>query len=234
MDKIISNSFNRNILNKIRNKYILKLIFEHLNQRIFLEIIKYNKMIQKRLDININNYKEYLQTEIEVFPKRIKSINYFINIPEKESKKYFHIYFNDNNKKEIKRNYFTNKEEITKIKIIIDYEIKSFNRLFEEYKCIEKINFIKFNRKDIKDMSFMFFNCSSLKELNISCLKTNNVKNMSYMFFNCSSLKELNISHFDFHNVNNMEYMFLGCSDELLMDIKNKNPNIKAQILKII
>ena len=44
----------------IRSEYILKQIFEHLNQKIFLKIIKYNKSIQNKLDINQNNYKKIL------------------------------------------------------------------------------------------------------------------------------------------------------------------------------
>ena len=40
--------------------------------------------------------------------------------------------------------------------------------------CIKKINFIKFNRDDIKNMSYIFHNCASLEQLNFSDLK--NVK----------------------------------------------------------
>ena len=45
---------------KIRNKYILQQIFEHLNQKMFFKIIKYNKNIQNKLDINQNDYKKKL------------------------------------------------------------------------------------------------------------------------------------------------------------------------------
>ena len=49
---------------------------------------------------------------------------------------------------------------MNKIKIIIDYQIKSFERLFNECKCIEKINFKKFYRNNITNMSCMFSGCS--------------------------------------------------------------------------
>ena len=52
-----------------------------------------------------------------------------ININEDKAS-YYHIYFNDNNE-EIKNKYKINEEDkVTKIKIIIDYQVKSFNGLF--------------------------------------------------------------------------------------------------------
>ena len=60
----------------------------------------------------------------------------FINI-NKEDKKFIHIYFNDNTKKEIERTYLDEDENISKISIIIDYQIKSFSELF--YNCIKSI-----------------------------------------------------------------------------------------------
>jgi len=52
----------------IRSEYILKQIFEHLNQKIFLKIIKHNKSIQNNLDINQNDYKKFCEIEIEIIP----------------------------------------------------------------------------------------------------------------------------------------------------------------------
>ena len=45
--------------------------------------------------------------------------------------------------------------------------------------CIESINFKKFYRNNITDMSCMFRGCSSLKDLNLKNFNTNNVTNMS-------------------------------------------------------
>ena len=78
---------------------------------------------------------------------------------------------------------------MTKIKIIIDYQVKSFKDLFKRCECIESINFKKFYRNNITDMSYMFDGCSSLKDLNLTNFITNNVTNMSNMFDGCSSLK---------------------------------------------
>ena len=57
-----------NNLESIKSKYLLELIFRHLQKNKYLEIIKYNKNTQKRLKININDFKEYSEifTPIEI------------------------------------------------------------------------------------------------------------------------------------------------------------------------
>ena len=75
-----------------------------MSKRKSLETIKYNKSIQKRINININHYKAYFEAktsiELDIIP--LKGIyGEFINI-KKEDKKYFDIYFNDNKKKKLK------------------------------------------------------------------------------------------------------------------------------------
>ena len=159
-------SIKRNILNNIKSKYILKQILNDIKQNKSLKLIKCNKLLQNKLDIGIIDYKNYYELiEIEIYPQLKKEKNIFINILPK-LKSHYHIYFNDNNAKEIKRNYFTKNDNIKKIKIVLDNEIKSFEKLFEYCSCIEKINFIKFNRKDINFMNNMFSGCTLLQELN--------------------------------------------------------------------
>ena len=72
-----------------------------MTERKSLEKIKYNKNIQKRINININHYKNYSEKyssiKLDIIPMKGKYVK-FINIKE-EDKKYFHIYFNDNKKK---------------------------------------------------------------------------------------------------------------------------------------
>ena len=120
-----------------------------------LEIVKYNKKIQKRINLSVKDYKEYSETftpiEIEIMPVEDKC-GKFININEND-KLYYHIYFNGN-KEEIKTKYKINKKDkVTKIKIMIDYQVKSFKELFDWCKCIESINFKKFYRNNITNMS---------------------------------------------------------------------------------
>ena len=62
----------------------------------------------------------------------------FIRINEKD-KKYFHIYFNDYKKNEIEKISLNIDDNVSKISIIIDYQIKSFSELFYYCECIESI-----------------------------------------------------------------------------------------------
>ena len=95
----------------IKADYFLQKVFDNLKKKRTLEIVKNNKNIKKRINISINDYKEYSEKyssiEVEIKPVYNKS-GKFINIEEND-KKYYHIYFN-NNKEEIKRNYI-NKDE---------------------------------------------------------------------------------------------------------------------------
>ena len=189
---------------KIKSDYFIQKLFNNMQKRISLKIIKCNINIQKRLNININNYKDFSEKfssiGLEIIPIQ-NEYGPFINIKE-EDKKYFHIYFNDN-KEEIKKTELNEEDNVSKINIIIDYQIKSFSELFYYCKCIESIKFKKFYR--------------------------NNITNMSYMFSECSSLKELKLNNFNTNNVTNMSNMLRGCSDELKMKIKSENKNIKYE-----
>ena len=121
---IVSN----NQIKNVKSHYIILKFFEYLTERKYLETIRYNKRIQKRIDININHYKAYSETktsiELDIIPMKGEN-GKFINI-KKEDKKYFHIYFNDNKKKEIENTSLNKKDNVSKISIIIDYQIKSF------------------------------------------------------------------------------------------------------------
>ena len=181
----------KDLFKNLKNDYFLQKLFHNLLKKKSLDIIKYNKKIKERINISIKDYKEYSEIyssiEIELKPVNNK-YGEFINIDEEEEK-YYHIYFNDN-KEEIKRNDLNKNDNVSKIKIIIDYQVKSFEKLFYGCRSIEYIYFNKFYRNNINNMRYMFSRCSSLKELNLSNFNTNNVTNMEYMFSGCSSLKE--------------------------------------------
>ena len=216
----------KNKLINIKSNYIIRKLFDFMNERMSLEIIKYNINLQKRMNININNYKDYSEIfssiELEIIPLQNKC-GKFLNINE-EDKIYFHIYFN-NNKEEIKKTELIEEDKISKINIIIDYQIISFYELFYNCECIESIKFKKFYRNNIIYMGGMFSECSSLKQLNLSSFKTNNVTDMNSMFSGCSLLKELNLTNFNTTNVTNMSDMFLGCSSLEEINLSNFNTN---------
>ena len=201
-------------IHKLSSKYILKQIFELLYETKYFNIIRYNKNFRKILNINIQDYKELSQIkspiEIEIIPAENKWGKVFNYLDEKY-KSYYHIYLNNNNEEE-EDNYLAEEKEVSKIKLVIEPNIVSFNKLFEDCKCIEYIYFKKFTRINIEDMRCMFWQCSSLKEINLTKFITDNVTNMSWMFYRCALLKKINISHCNINKVEGMVGMFWGCS----------------------
>ena len=218
-------------LDNINSKYILKKIFDNINKEKAFKIINYNKKLQNKLDISIKDYKElfeiYSTIEIEIIPKKQEindlAFNWFIN-----NTKNMHIFFNNNIKKEVNRGKLIKGDKVKKIKVIIDYEEKSFCRLFQYCSIIESISFIKFTRNNITDMSFMFNGCSSLKEINFYNFNTDNVTDMCYMFNECGLLNKLDLSKFNTEKVFDMQYMFGGCNKLKEINLSNFNTeNVK-------
>ena len=93
-----------NQLKKVKSDYFIQKFFGYMPKRKSLETVRYNKSIQKRINININHYKayseEYSSIELDIIPME-GEYGKFINI-NKEDKKFIHIYFNDNKKKKLK------------------------------------------------------------------------------------------------------------------------------------
>jgi len=224
MEEINNIIYKGNSLFKINSKYILKQIFDNIKQNKLLDIIRYNKKLKRKLNKKKDDYiTEYSKIVIEIIPIE-NSYVHFINIPDKY-KPYFHIYFNDDYIKEIKRDYFNESDKVSKIKIIIDYKVKSLFKLFKYCYNIRIINFTKFNINNITNMSYMFCRCSSLERINFFNINTDKVTNMNSLFSGCSSLKELNLSNFNTENVKDMRFMFWGCSSLKMLDISNFNTN---------
>ena len=130
--KLIISNNQLNQLRKVKSDYFIQKFFGYMPKRKSLETIRYNKSIQKRINININHYKayseEYSSIEIDIIPMK-GEYGKFISINE-EDKKYLHIYFNDNTKKEIENTYLDEDENVSKISIIIDYQIDHFQNYF--------------------------------------------------------------------------------------------------------
>jgi len=222
------NSSNNSSQNKVKNKfnalksiYALRNIFKQLQRKKTLEIVKYNKTLQNKIKIDLNDYIDYAgkysTVEIEIIPAKGK-YGKFINIREKNS--YYHIFFNYG-KKERKLNYIKRNELIIKIRIIIDYQVYSFYKLFQDCECIKSITFKKYFRNNIKYMNYMFSGCASLEKINFSGFNFYGFNGMSYMFSGCSSLKELNLSNFNTSQVTDMTSLFFGCSSLKSLDLSN-------------
>ena len=213
----------KNILKKLKSKYTLKVIFNFLDHKRKLKIINHNKNIQKKLGFNINDYKAIFQQVVIEMDLVINIFTDFIKIYNIGDKAYIHVYFNDS-EEEIKNKYnITKTDNIIRIKIILDNKFNNFKGLFKDCKCIKKINFNKFNRNDVIDMSYMFYGCPFLEEINFNNFNTDNVTNMSWMFCGCSSLKELNFNNFNTQYVTDMRFMFSECSSLKELNLNNFN-----------
>ena len=113
-------------IESLKSDYFLQKLYDIMPKKKKLEIVKYNKKVQNRLDLGIKDYKEYSEThssiEIEIIPTKSK-YGRFIYIDENDEL-YYHIYFNDD-KEEIKNKYKINKEDnVTKHEYYIEEEDK--------------------------------------------------------------------------------------------------------------
>ena len=197
------------MLKEIKSSIIMRNIFKCLSTKKFLMIIKINKLLKNLLNITIKDYKEFFQIEFEIsLAKSIKILK--DDLKETNDKKYF-IYFSDDKKVESKRN--KNNEIISdEFNIKIDYRGKSLKNLYKNFDKVKYIKIIKWNKMDMKDLSYMFENCSSLEKINnFSLIQTSHVINMSHIFQGCNKLEEIDLSNFNTSNVTNMSYMFAKC-----------------------
>ena len=64
------------ITDNIKSKYILSKIYDNMTKKKKLEIVKYNKNIQNRINLSVKSYKDYSDTftpiEIEIIPTKGK------------------------------------------------------------------------------------------------------------------------------------------------------------------
>ena len=180
---------------RLKSIYFLKYLFSYVTEKKKLELLKYNKNIQKQIELSIIDYKKYsgektqIQLEIILLHEKTK----FINIKNNEQK-YCYTDANSN-----------------RIKIVLDYQVQTFEGLFSGCDHIKSIKFIKFYRTNITSMENMFNGCSSLKKISFLNFKTENVKKMNCMFHCCSKLQKINLSKFNTENVIDMSGMFAGC-----------------------
>ena len=84
------------MVDKIRNSYFLRELFNIIDERKALKILKYNKKLQKRLKLSIKDYIKFnnrIEMELEVF-KYPQLPNYFFISKLVRLKKYdLKIYF---------------------------------------------------------------------------------------------------------------------------------------------
>ena len=86
------------IIENLKSRYILSKIIDIMPKKKKLEIVRYNKRIQNRLNLSVKDYKEYSEIliEIEIIPAKDK-YGRFINIDKFTiftfSRYYFYFYW---------------------------------------------------------------------------------------------------------------------------------------------
>ena len=219
----LNTKISKNVLKKVKSRYILKRIMKNVEMLKSFEIIRYNKKMQNDLNIDIDDYKKHSMIKIEIIPAENK-YGKFININNNKDKSHYHIYFDDNNE-ENKIYDIDERMKVKKITVKIDYQVNSFGELFDNCDCISSIYFKIFNRDNITNMNSMFARCTSLKEIYFSNFITDNVTDMGLMFYECTSLKEINLLDFNTDNVKDMFHMFSGCSSLKELNLCKFNTN---------
>ena len=246
----INNNNNNNCkINNIKSTYILKIILSFNQNNKILNLIRYNKKLQKKLKYDIDDYANNSETKIIAFFSK----NNMEPLMEKDyndkyvtrKSNYFVSYYYNNHKKEdeINKNEIIEKV-IIKIKnemLDLDYffahennivgirfakanaNIRNMEGMFEGCSKLKVIQFLHFSAKNVTNMARMFNYCKKLKIIYWSRFNTKNVTDMSEMFHGCSSLKELNLNNFKTDNVTNMKEMFSGCSSLEELNLNNFN-----------
>ena len=117
------------MLERIRSNFVIKNIFKNIEQSLYLNLIKYNKRLQNRFGLSLQDYKIFNEIEIDIIPIQTTNKNYkavFINLNGKEQ--ICKIYFDG---EKVNRNYITFNDKISKIKVIINPKNKSLKGLFD-------------------------------------------------------------------------------------------------------
>ena len=82
LSKEVNKVKSKDIFKNLKSDYFLIKLFNHLMKKKTLEIIKYNKNIKNRININIKDYKEYSEIyssiEIEITLLKVNMVNLLI------------------------------------------------------------------------------------------------------------------------------------------------------------
>ena len=83
-------ALNENKLENIKNHYLLEnLLNLFIQKKTFFELIKYNKKLQNKMNISIEDYKNFLMIEIELILNKRKEEKCINIIDEKEKSHYY-------------------------------------------------------------------------------------------------------------------------------------------------
>ena len=216
------------VLNKIKSSYNLKELFTFVDEKIELELFKYNKYLQNKAGLTLENYKSFknIIIHLEFDEEFVNSLrNEFMEIKNKIDNKNYEneedkkklIEDLDNKSKELKRSRFMGLPFFNQYKefIKIFYDDKQGETTafynFLDNKTIPKIKILIDKNANINDCFSMFANCMTLKEIKFIKFNTKDITSMRHMFYLCSHLRNLDLSKFDTSNVTTMFGMFKKC-----------------------
>ena len=119
---------------------------------------------------------------------------------------------------------FPNK--IVTIKIYLDPNIKSFQKMFSNISNIIEVDISKSNTSLVENMTYMFDNCTSMVFANLSNINISSLINIENMFSNCLNLKYLDLTNVNLLKVPNHRDVFFNC-----LQLKEKKLLDKEQFL---
>ena len=159
------------------NKYILNIIFTHLNYNYKLNVIKYNKQIQSKLEISLYNYQKKYFERIAT-PAILNNLEIFL------------------------KNKIFDKKTLDKLKL--DWENES-NEIIKKKDCFHLDE--KTNKKNLKDIKILNISSSAQNLLqknwpNLIELNLSNIKNLELP---CSIL--LNLESFSLKNISKIKFL---------------------------
>ena len=219
----------------IRNKYLLNDILNQLTESKKLELIKYNKTIQKRLEISIKDYKErYKDTIIDItLVDDFMEDNNLYQILNKEKVEKEILKKNKKKNKNIDKNKNENENKIkneikNKTKFIVYYykdgAIKEYkNAYFLPEKPDDNTNITIKIKKNVKNFNNLFKDCTFIKNIVFKRFNRTNIRYMNSMFEGCENVINIDLSKFNTENVKTMKSMFYVCKKLTSLNLFNFN-----------
>ena len=177
------------MLNRVNSKYILDKIFENMRNKRKLNIVKYNKRIRDRLDIDKKNYEEYMI--LNEF-----NMKYDLNIEDFDIKEL-----------NLRRKYIRNEglKYLSKLdfKELINLDL-SENEILIYTDVLKGVNYQKLKELYLNIINFL--EKESLKELEKLNLSHNKIFNIDILAkVNFKELKELDLSYNEISIINILE-----------------------------
>ena len=181
------------MLEKVKSKYIMEKLFGNIKNKRKLNIIKYNKKILARLNINKEHFDNYIKLNEfnNKYNTNIEDINNKeLNLENKRIgneglKSLFKIEFKE--LKELNLSY----NEISDINILEKVKFKELNKLNLNGNSITDINILE--KVNFKELQELYLGCNEISDINI-------LEKVDF-----KELKELILSHNEITNINILE-----------------------------